>query len=796
MMACCSSPQPKRRSVELPAKGTAKDEQEEAAQLAEAAQHAAKDAGVIVQVNKGDEMVYEHTGAAQRYREGEASMKAKDFVLAKQHFDDSAAIAKGAVLRVEGSGASARWSGLYWISAREPSRGAARPPWHPLGDPPLSRRTRLDGSTRAAGGALADPAGERQRQAMSEGHSVLHAHEGGRKPIVIPGARGCERRRQSDARIAGRSAEVGHRHRAEEWLEHRTDVRACSRSRYSHLGGGWSLGGGGQRCLRCCLLFATATAASLPELQVDTQHRRYRMRPIESVLAATGLLKHADVLRALGCTMLDDLSRLDKKDAKLKDAKVSAGDLRELQKAAKVPERVSCQVYWSTDGYWRMVCDTDAAPGAPWYRNDRASAIPPRDGWYRVPREVPRERPPLLHWLCPHVNDGDSAPEPPQPEQEQQQQEEQQQKEEEEEGEGEEGEAGPSPPARPPSLSAPSSPPPPDEEDLLLLLSTGEGEEEAQEEEVAAAAELEAEAEVEAEAEPELEEADPPDDSELYYPRRAGQLALQGAMRQLRSAITARRKLHGMPISDVRACFAAIDTDGDGTLDRREFREALMRLDLTQFGWGITEEALEALCAAIDTNGDGEIDWHEFLHAIGMEDCGPSKAEAAVRAEQERRRLDCGGGIELYDGSLRDGLAGAGGAAPAASLRTDVPDLQDPNMTLANVMHALQAPTTKAVRTHGSRAVQKMLDDVSVAAEMNCFMDPSSPPLVVLIAGDPANVTTTAGYVVQAWNRAASRAGVTGLNKNWYISNHNFAVSMVDVHTEVAQGTLPDGCRD
>jgi hypothetical protein len=155
-------------------------------------------------------------------------------------------------------------------------------------------------------------------------------------------------------------------------------------------------------------------------------------------------------------------------------------------------------------------------------------------------------------------------------------------------------------------------------------------------------------------------------------------------------------------------------------------------------------------------------------------------------------RLDCGG-IELY-GSLREGAAGAG-AAPAASLRTNVPDLQDPNITLTKVMQALQAPTTKAVRTHGSRAVQTMLDDVSVATEMNCFMDPSSPPLVVLIAGEKPNVITTAGYVVQAWNRAASRAGVTGLNKNWYISNHKFAVSMVDVHTEVAQGTLPDGCR-
>jgi hypothetical protein len=116
------------------------------------------------------------------------------------------------------------------------------------------------------------------------------------------------------------------------------------------------------------------------------------------------------------------------------------------------------------------------------------------------------------------------------------------------------------------------------------------------------------------------------------------------------------------------------------------------------------------------------------------------------------------------------------------------------NLTLANIMQALKHSTTKAVRTHGSRSIQKMLDEVSAASEMRCLVDPSSPPLVVLIDGDQTNVTTTAGYVVQAWNRAAGRVGVTGLNKNWYVSNHMFAVSIVDVHMEVAQGSLPDGC--
>ena len=66
-----------------------------------------------------------------------------------------------------------------------------------------------------------------------------------------------------------------------------------------------------------------------------------------------------------------------------------------------------------------------------------------------------------------------------------------------------------------------------------------------------------------------------------------------------------------------------------------------MRLDLTQYGWGITEEALGMLFAAIDSDGDGQIDWAEFLAAIGMEDCGPTEAEATVRGEQDRRAREC-----------------------------------------------------------------------------------------------------------------------------------------------------------
>jgi hypothetical protein len=117
-----------------------------------------------------------------------------------------------------------------------------------------------------------------------------------------------------------------------------------------------------------------------------------------------------------------------------------------------------------------------------------------------------------------------------------------------------------------------------------------------------------------------------------------GHLTLPQLMGQLRRAIAAHRRLYGMEISDGRALFAAIDRDGSGAISREEFREALMRLDLTQYGWGVSDEELEVLCSGIDTNADGKIEWAEFLLASGMEDRGPTEAEAAIRAEQQRLR--------------------------------------------------------------------------------------------------------------------------------------------------------------
>ena len=115
-------------------------------------------------------------------------------------------------------------------------------------------------------------------------------------------------------------------------------------------------------------------------------------------------------------------------------------------------------------------------------------------------------------------------------------------------------------------------------------------------------------------------------------------MELGAVMKQLRMAVQAHRSVNGSVV-DSRSLFAAIDADSSGTLSPDEFRRALMRLDLTQYGWDVSDEDLSALVGAMDTNGDGVIDWAEFLAASGLDDPGHTSAEAAIRKEQARLRL-------------------------------------------------------------------------------------------------------------------------------------------------------------
>ena len=98
----------------------------------------------------------------------------------------------------------------------------------------------------------------------------------------------------------------------------------------------------------------------------------------------------------------------------------------------------------------------------------------------------------------------------------------------------------------------------------------------------------------------------------------------------LNNMIDGKRKLYGSMMRDARSAFAAIDKDGNGSLDYQEFGAFLTRL-----GLGLKQAQMDELARAMDTSGDGEIDCDEFVAAL----------EAAAKRgkeeeEEERRHLD------------------------------------------------------------------------------------------------------------------------------------------------------------
>lgn len=61
------------------------------------------------------------------------------------------------------------------------------------------------------------------------------------------------------------------------------------------------------------------------------------------------------------------------------------------------------------------------------------------------------------------------------------------------------------------------------------------------------------------------------------------------------------------PEKELRDAFAVFDTDGSGSIDRRELKRLMKKL-----GQALTDAELDAMMAEVDTNGDGEISFEEF----------------------------------------------------------------------------------------------------------------------------------------------------------------------------------------
>eukprot|EP01046_Picozoa_sp_COSAG06_P056685 COSAG06_NODE_10804_length_1613_cov_1.933289_1_plen_166_part_00 len=151
-------------------------------------------------------------------------------------------------------------------------------------------------------------------------------------------------------------------------------------------------------------------------------------------------------------------------------------------------------------------------------------------------------------------------------------------------------------------------------------------------------------------------------------------------------------------------------------------------------------------------------------------------------------------------------------------------DLHGDDINVANVIKKLKDPKTLALRLHGSKDVQTMLkeivqqmqkiekdieanpmgkeqehidDERTVRSQMHDLKDVYLVPVVVLTTGDQANNRACAKFILEAWNGALQAAGFPDqhVNENWYVSNHNFAVSLGSPDKEVQQADLPLGCE-
>lgn len=97
----------------------------------------------------------------------------------------------------------------------------------------------------------------------------------------------------------------------------------------------------------------------------------------------------------------------------------------------------------------------------------------------------------------------------------------------------------------------------------------------------------------------------------MNYDQRLAQQKVN-VIQMLKAAVRdGKRQLYGQSLTDMADIFSAVDTDGSGSIDVREFRDGIRRL-----GLGLTEPQIQEMVMAFDEDGNGEIEHKEFMALV------------------------------------------------------------------------------------------------------------------------------------------------------------------------------------
>ena len=106
---------------------------------------------------------------------------------------------------------------------------------------------------------------------------------------------------------------------------------------------------------------------------------------------------------------------------------------------------------------------------------------------------------------------------------------------------------------------------------------------------------------------------------------------VEAILHVMRGHLKAERTLFGQKAQNARKVFRLMDRDGNGVLDRVEFKKALTRM-----GLGLTEDQVDVVMRHMDKDMDAHLDYEEFLAFIGKEFDVSVEAAAAEQAAEER----------------------------------------------------------------------------------------------------------------------------------------------------------------